>query len=74
MNEQQIFQMLLQRAMSDPRFANNPQAQEIIQVLQSGDAQRGAQLAQNYCQSFGVDPMQIAQQAQQYASQMFRPG
>lgn len=74
MNEQQMMQMLLQRAMSDPRIANNPQAQEIIQVLQSGDAQRGAQLAQNYCQSFGVNPMQVAQQAQQYASQMFRPG
>lgn len=75
MNEQQMFNMLLQQAMNNPQLMSNPQAAQIVRTLQSGDPQAVQQLAQNYAQSLGVqNPQQIAQQAQQRASQMFRSG
>lgn len=45
----------LNMVMSNPRIANNPQAQEYIRVIQSGDAQRGAQIADNLCKTYGTN-------------------
>lgn len=64
-------QMLMQRAMSDPRLANNPQAQEIVRVLQSGDQQAGEQLAKNYLQSLGISQEDAISQSQQFLKQQF---
>ena len=47
----------------NPQIANNPNAQEMISVIQSGDFQRGQQIAQNLCQSNGVTPEQAIRQA-----------
>ena len=33
----------------NPRVASNPQAQAMIQILQSGDAKRGEEIANNLC-------------------------
>lgn len=63
MDPRQMIQQALQR---NPNVANNPQAQEALRVIMSGDAQRGQELARNYCQSFGVTPEEGVQQAQQY--------
>ncbi len=70
-NPQQLLQMAIQR---NPNLQNNPQAQQYIQVLMSGDAQRGQELASNICNSMGVTPQQAVQQAQNYISQMMPPG
>lgn len=51
---------------SNPQLANNPQAKQIIDVIQSGDSQRGQQLAQNYCKTYGVSPEQGYQQAMSF--------
>lgn len=65
-------QLILQQAMRmNPNLANNPQAQEIIQVLMNGDAQKGQQMAQNYCKSYNVTPEQGVQQAQSFLKQRF---
>lgn len=61
----QMQQMLMQQAMSDPRIANNPQAQNILNILKSGDAVAGEQMARNLCQTYGMDPQQGVAQAQQ---------
>lgn len=45
---------------------NNPMAQNYIGVIQSGDAQKGQQLAENICKSYGVTPQQAIQQAKQF--------
>lgn len=66
MNPQQLVQQAIQR---NPTLANNPQAQQYIQVLMSGDAQKGQELARNICGSFGVTPEQGVQQAQQFFQQ-----
>lgn len=68
---QEIVKQAIQR---NPQLANNPQAQQYIQVLMSGDAQKGQELARNICGSFNVTPEQGVQQAQQYFSQMNNQG
>lgn len=67
-NPQQILQRALQQ---HPEMANNPQIQQYIQVLMSGDSQRGEKLAQNLCNSMQMKPDQLVQQAQQYVQKTF---
>lgn len=38
----------------NPNVANNPNAQEFINVIRSGDEERGKQIAANICQNMGV--------------------
>lgn len=57
-NSLQAAQAVLQyKLQNDPNFAkqmaNNPQAQEIIKCIQSGDANKGVELATNLHDSFG---------------------
>lgn len=45
----------LQNAMrQNPNIANNPQAQNFLQILQSGDAQKGQQVAENLLKTYGI--------------------
>lgn len=50
----------------NPRFANNPQAQNYLRIIQSGDAQQGEQIARNLCDTYGVTPDQAVQQARTF--------
>ena len=59
-NTMQFAMMMLQR---NPQIANTPQGRQFMQILQSGDAQAGAQMAQNICGSMGKTPQQAAQEA-----------
>lgn len=69
------FQNLVQTAIrQNPQLQQNPQMQNYIQVLMSGDSQRGEQLARNICESIGITPEQGVQQAQQMVQQMFGRG
>ena len=47
-------QMAMNLISQNPNIANNPNAQEFIQVIQNGDSQRGQQIADNLCQSYGI--------------------
>ena len=66
MNPMQFIQQAIQR---NPNIANNPQAQQYLQVIMSGDSQKGQELARNICGSFGITPEQGVQQAQQFFQQ-----
>lgn len=45
----------LQNAMQqNPNIANNPQAQNFLQILQSGDTQKGQQVAENLLKTYGM--------------------
>lgn len=45
----------LQNAMQqNPNIANNPQAQNFLQILRSGDAQKGQQVAENLLKTYGM--------------------
>lgn len=39
-----LMQFALNMIQRNPNIANNPQAQTMLQVLQSGDAQKGQQI------------------------------
>lgn len=46
--------MALNLLMQNPNIANNPNAQEFIQVIQNGDSVKGEQIAQNLCNTYGM--------------------
>lgn len=61
-----IGQFALNMLNQNPQMRNNPLAQEFISVLQSGNAQRGEEIANNLCQTYGVNRDQAIQQARNY--------
>jgi hypothetical protein len=63
MNLQQIAMNMIQ---SNPNIAANPQAQDYLNVIKSGDNQRGEVIARNLCQSMGVKPEDAYQQARRF--------
>lgn len=46
--------MALNLLMQNPNVANNPNAQEFIQVIQNGDSVKGEQIARNLCDTYGM--------------------
>ena len=59
-------QMAMNLIMQNPQVANNPQAQEYLQIIQNGDAEKGQQIADNLCQSFGVSRDDAISQAKRF--------
>ena len=51
---------------SNPQIAQNPNAQQMIDVIKRGDAQKGQQIAKNLCDTYGVKPEQAIQQARSF--------
>lgn len=49
-----------------PGLASNPNAQQMIDVIRSGDSRRGEQIARNLCNTYGVDPEQALLQARNF--------
>lgn len=49
-------QFAMNMLKQNPNVVRNPQAQAMLQVLQSGDAQKGQQIVQNLCQTYGITP------------------
>lgn len=47
-------QLAMNLISQNPNIANNPNAQEFIQVIQNGDSKRGQEIAENLCQSYGM--------------------
>lgn len=59
-------QMALNLLSQNPNIANNPNAQEFISVIQSGDSRRGQEIANNLCQSYGVSTEDALRQAKAF--------
>lgn len=59
-------QMAMNILSRNPAVANNPQAQEYLKVIQNGDTQRGQQIADNLCQSYGVSRDEALSQAKRF--------
>lgn len=62
-NPQALINQMLQ---SNPAIANNPIAQSYINVIRSGDSERGQQIAQNILNSYGVTKEEALSQAAQF--------
>lgn len=61
--------MLMQ---NNPQIAQNAQAQQWLQVIQSGDSKKGEEIARNICKNMGVTPEQGYQSATQWANSLFK--
>lgn len=61
-----IRDIALQMIQNNPGVANNPRAQEMISIIQNGDAQRGQELAQNLCATYGDSPDQAVAKAKRF--------
>lgn len=62
-NPMQFAMNMLQR---NPQVMNNPQAQGLMEVIQSGDATKGKQMAENLCKTYGVTPDQALEEARKF--------
>ena len=51
---------------NNSQFQNNPMAQGMLEVIESGDAKKGEQMAMNLCESMGVKPEDAIKQAKQF--------
>lgn len=58
MNGPNLMQFAMNMLKQNLNIARNPQAQAMLQVLQSGDTQKGQQIAQNLCQTYDITPEQ----------------
>lgn len=68
MNIEQFAMNLIQQ---NPNLQNNPMAHNFIQILQSGNAQAGQQLAENICKTRGVSSQDAYNQARNFFAQKF---
>lgn len=50
----------------NPQIANNPQAQEYLKILESGDSARGEEVARNLCETYGVSQEDGVKQAKSF--------
>lgn len=62
-NPMQFAMKMLQR---NPQVMNNPQAQGLMEVIQSGDTAKGKQMAENLCKTYGVTPDQALEEARKF--------
>lgn len=62
-NLEQLAMLLLQK---NPKVANSPQGQQFMEILKSGDTAKGEQMAQNFCNSYGVKPEDAYNQARKF--------
>lgn len=51
---------------NNPSFSNNPRAQEYISIIKNNDSQRGNEIAQNLCATYGMPVDQAVCQAKQF--------
>lgn len=58
--------LAMQMISNNPNIANDPNAKEIINVIQSGDNKRGVEIATNICNTYGITPQQAMLQAKNF--------
>ena len=56
MPQNDLMGLALNMIRHDPALQNDPNAREAIDAIESGDADRGRQIARNLCDTYGVRP------------------
>lgn len=69
-NQNGMLQVLLSRLQNNPNFKNNPQAQEMLNVILTGDSKRGEELANQILQQNGVSREEGVNKARSFFGQM----
>lgn len=66
MQPNNMMQFALDMIQNNPALQNNPNAREMINVIRSGDAERGQQIARNICDTYGIKPEDAIAQAKSF--------
>lgn len=61
-----IMQLIEQQARKNPQALQNPRAQSLVSVLQSGDEKRGEEAAMRILQTMGLSKEEGIAQAKQF--------
>lgn len=61
-----IRQFALNMLQRNPNVANNPQAQGYLEVIQNNDSEKGQQIAENICKSYGMTKEEALNRAKQF--------
>lgn len=61
-----LLQPALAQIKQNAQFQNNPMAQGMLDVIESGDAKKGEQMALNLCESMGIKPDDAIKQAKHF--------
>lgn len=59
-------QAMLKTIKANPAIADNPQAQAYLDVLESGDADKGEEVANNLLKSYGMSKGEALKQAKAF--------
>lgn len=59
-------QSMLKMLTANPAIADNPQARTYIDVLQSGDAAKGEEIANNLLETYGMTKEEALAKARQF--------
>lgn len=62
----QIANFAMNILMKNPNVANNPQAQQLIQMIQNGDSAQGEKMAENLCETYGMTKDQALTEAKKF--------
>lgn len=63
---QGIMGFAMQMIRNNPNIINNPQAQEMLNVIQSGDSQKGQEIADNICKTYNISRADAIMQAKRF--------
>lgn len=66
MNQNPFIQFLLNKAMNDPRIANDPTKRHFLDVVMSGNAEEGQAIANNLCRTYGTTPENASNEARKF--------
>lgn len=61
-----LMQFAMNLIQKNPTVANNPDAQNLLNVIQSGDSAKGQQIAENLCETYGVSKEDALAQAKKF--------
>lgn len=61
-----IREFALQMLNNSPQLKNNPQAQEMMRVIQENDSVKGQQIAENLCNTYGMSKEEATNQAKRF--------
>lgn len=67
MPQNNLMGFALDMIQHNPALQNNPNAREMIDVIKSGDVDRGQQIARNLCNTYGVKPEDAIAQAKSFS-------
>lgn len=64
--------MAMNMIEKNPNMLDTPMKREMFNALKSGDSAKGMELAQNLCSTYGMNPAEASQSAQQFVMSRFQ--